>query len=146
MERNLAERLELEDGLRRLGIAPAESQANFVWFDLPAGRRPTGARWLERGSSTASPSAACSCARARALGRPGALRVTVGTRHGERALPGGAGRRCSDAELDLAMRRRPALVQLAPDTTMADRSRTTAAPPPRPPAPLLRLLLPRLAI
>ena len=37
VERNLAERLELEDGLRRLGIAPAESQANFVWFDLPEG-------------------------------------------------------------------------------------------------------------
>ena len=37
VERNLAERLELEDGLRRLGLAPAESQANFVWVDLPEG-------------------------------------------------------------------------------------------------------------
>ena len=34
VERNLAERLALEDGLRRLGIEPAESQANFVWIDL----------------------------------------------------------------------------------------------------------------
>ena len=38
VERNLAERLELEDGLRRLGLAPAESQANFVWVDLPEDR------------------------------------------------------------------------------------------------------------
>ncbi len=34
VERNLAERIGLEDGLRELGIEPAESQANFVWFDL----------------------------------------------------------------------------------------------------------------
>src|SRR5215216_3305282 len=37
VERNLAERVGLEDGLRELGIEPAESQANFVWFDLPEG-------------------------------------------------------------------------------------------------------------
>src|SRR3954447_6157852 len=35
VERNLAERISLNDGLRGLGITPAESQANFVWFDLP---------------------------------------------------------------------------------------------------------------
>src|SRR3954470_7459922 len=35
VERNLAERIGLEDELRRLRLAPAESQANFVWFDLP---------------------------------------------------------------------------------------------------------------
>ena len=34
VERNLAERMGLEDGLRELGIEPAASQANFVWFDL----------------------------------------------------------------------------------------------------------------
>src|SRR4051794_26215419 len=34
VERNLAERMGLEDGLRDLGIEPAQSQANFVWFDL----------------------------------------------------------------------------------------------------------------
>src|SRR3954452_1335272 len=34
VERNLAERLSLVDGLQELGIEPAESQANFVWFDL----------------------------------------------------------------------------------------------------------------
>ena len=37
VERNLAERLGLEDGLRELGLEPAESQANFVWFDLGDG-------------------------------------------------------------------------------------------------------------
>ena len=35
VETNLAERMGLDAGLRRLGIEPAESQANFVWFDLP---------------------------------------------------------------------------------------------------------------
>src|SRR4051795_7391176 len=37
VERNLAERTALEDGLRALGITPADSQANFLWFDLPEG-------------------------------------------------------------------------------------------------------------
>jgi histidinol-phosphate aminotransferase len=77
VERNLAERLELEDALRELGIVPAESQANFVWFDLPAGREgePADDREVvralaERGVLVRSGTA---------LGRPGALRVTVGT-------------------------------------------------------------------
>src|SRR3954468_12711840 len=39
VERNLAERMELEAGLRALGIEPAQSQANFVWFDLPDAER-----------------------------------------------------------------------------------------------------------
>src|SRR3954469_4083253 len=34
VERNLAERIALEDALRELGLSTAESQANFVWFDL----------------------------------------------------------------------------------------------------------------
>jgi histidinol-phosphate aminotransferase len=34
VERNLAERMSLTDGLAELGITAAESQANFVWFDL----------------------------------------------------------------------------------------------------------------
>src|SRR3954447_7119818 len=34
VDRTLAERRGLEDGRRALGLAPAESQANFVWFDL----------------------------------------------------------------------------------------------------------------
>src|ERR1044071_5784389 len=34
VEHNLAERMALEEGRRALGIEPAQSQANFVWFDL----------------------------------------------------------------------------------------------------------------
>ena len=72
VERNLAERLELEDGLRRLGIAPAASQANFVWFDLPDG--------AEEAEIVSALAAGGVLVRAGgALGRAGALRVTVGT-------------------------------------------------------------------
>jgi histidinol-phosphate aminotransferase len=74
VERNLAERMGLEDGLRGLGLAPADSQANFVWFDLPdadADAEAVVVRGLaERGVLVRSGSA---------LGREGALRVTVGT-------------------------------------------------------------------
>lgn len=82
VERNLAERLELEDGLRRIGLAPAESHANFVWLDLPEAidTQPTSTAGTcepaivdalaERGVLVRSGSA---------LGRAGALRVTVGT-------------------------------------------------------------------
>jgi histidinol-phosphate aminotransferase len=72
VERNLAERIGLEDGLRDLGLAPAESQANFVWFDL-GDERDEGEvlRGLaERGVLVRA---------GEALGRAGALRVTVGT-------------------------------------------------------------------
>jgi histidinol-phosphate aminotransferase len=72
VERNLAERLGLEDELRRLGLNPAESQANFVWFDLGEERsEPDIMRGLaERGILVRAGGA---------LGRDGALRVTVGT-------------------------------------------------------------------
>src|SRR6185503_1160306 len=72
VERNLAERVGLEDGLRELGIEPADSQANFVWFDLGEGREePEIVRGLaERGVIVRAGGA---------LGREGALRVTVGT-------------------------------------------------------------------
>jgi histidinol-phosphate aminotransferase len=72
VERNLAERLELESGLHALGLETADSQANFVWLDLPdAEREPAVLRGLaERGVLVRSGTA---------LGRPGALRVTVGT-------------------------------------------------------------------
>ena len=77
VERNLAERLGLEDGLRELGIEPAESQANFVWFDLPEDDEPAEAErevvqgLAERGVLVRAGTA---------LGRAGALRVTFGTR------------------------------------------------------------------
>jgi histidinol-phosphate aminotransferase len=72
VERNLAERMELTGGLARLGLAVADSQANFVWLDLPEGvdERETIAGLAERGVLVRS---------GRALGREGALRVTVGT-------------------------------------------------------------------
>src|ERR1700742_3173410 len=72
VERNLAERLGLIDALRGLGLAPADSQANFVWFDLGEGRsEPDVMRGLaERGILVRAGGA---------LGRAGALRVTVGT-------------------------------------------------------------------
>src|SRR4051794_17183109 len=72
VERNLAERMGVEDGLRALGLEPAASQANFVWFDLGEDRsEPDVMRGLaERGVLVRAGGA---------LGRPGALRVTVGT-------------------------------------------------------------------
>jgi histidinol-phosphate aminotransferase len=71
VERNLAERLALEDGLRELGLAPAESQANFVWFDLPED--------ADESAVVGGLGQAGVLVRAgTALGRPGALRVTVG--------------------------------------------------------------------
>ena len=72
VERNLAERIGLEDGLRGLGIEPAESQANFVWFDLGDERdEPEIMQGLaQRGVLVRAGGS---------LGREGALRVTVGT-------------------------------------------------------------------
>ena len=72
VERNLAERIGLEDGLRELGLEPAESQANFVWFDLGDGREEAEiVRGLaQRGVLVRAGGS---------LGRDGALRVTVGT-------------------------------------------------------------------
>ncbi len=72
VERNVAERLGLEDGLRALGLDPAQSQANFVWFDLPESvEEPAVIRGLaERGVIVRAGGS---------LGREGALRVTVGT-------------------------------------------------------------------
>jgi histidinol-phosphate aminotransferase len=72
VERNLAERMGLEDELRALGIEPAASQANFVWFDLGEGRVEADVmRGLaERGILVRAGTS---------LGREGALRVTVGT-------------------------------------------------------------------
>jgi histidinol-phosphate aminotransferase len=72
VERNLAERMGLEDGLRELGFEPADSQANFLWFHLGDDREePEVMRGLaDRGVLVRSGAA---------LGREGAMRVTVGT-------------------------------------------------------------------
>jgi histidinol-phosphate aminotransferase len=72
VERNLAERIGLEDGLRELGLEPADSQANFVWFDLGDGRDEAEILHglAQRGVLVRAGGS---------LGRDGALRVTVGT-------------------------------------------------------------------
>jgi histidinol-phosphate aminotransferase len=71
VEQTIAARLELEDGLRELGLRPAESQANFVWFALPESvdeqdvvRGLAERRVLVRAGAS--------------LGQAGCLRVTVG--------------------------------------------------------------------
>jgi histidinol-phosphate aminotransferase len=73
VERTIVARLEMEDGLNELGIQPAESQANFCWFDLPDGAESEAAivdGLARRGVLVRAGGA---------LGRPGALRVTYGT-------------------------------------------------------------------
>jgi histidinol-phosphate aminotransferase len=75
--RTLAERLALEEGIRGLGLWLADSEANFVWIQLPHSDDPAGdeaavVRGLaERGVLVRAGTS---------LGREGALRVTVGTR------------------------------------------------------------------
>jgi histidinol-phosphate aminotransferase len=70
----LAARASLVDGLERLGLWVAESDANFVWVRLPdavADDEPTVIEGLrERGVLVRA---------GRSLGREGAMRVTVGT-------------------------------------------------------------------
>jgi histidinol-phosphate aminotransferase len=72
VETNLAERLVLTEGLQRLGMEPAASQANFVWFDLPetAVEADVVKGLAERKILVRSGTP---------LGRENALRVTVGT-------------------------------------------------------------------
>src|SRR3954470_6025242 len=71
VERNLAERMGLEDGLRELGLKPAESQANFVWVDVAEEDEAEVMKGLAQHNILVRAGGA--------LGRPGALRVTVGT-------------------------------------------------------------------
>ncbi len=72
VERNLAERGALVAELEGIGIACAESHANFIWFDLPEG--------VEEGEVVKELGQRNILVRAgAALGREGALRVTVGT-------------------------------------------------------------------
>ncbi len=72
VERNLAERLALVDGLDALGLQAAESQANFVWFDLP---EEADEREVVKGLADRQVLVRAGTP----LGREGALRVTVGT-------------------------------------------------------------------
>ncbi|MDP1848936.1 MAG: histidinol-phosphate transaminase [Solirubrobacteraceae bacterium] len=72
VERTIVARVEIEAGLNDLGIEPAESQANFCWFDLPEGADEAAVvkGLAERGVLVRAGAA---------LGRAGALRVTYGT-------------------------------------------------------------------
>jgi histidinol-phosphate aminotransferase len=68
----IAERLELEDRARGLGLWVAESDANFIWLHLPEGVEEADvvAGLRDRGVLVRAGAS---------LGRDGALRVTVGT-------------------------------------------------------------------
>ncbi len=72
VERAVAGRLQLEEGLRGLGLVVADSQANFVWTHLPedADEAAVVRGLAERGVLVRAGTA---------LGREGALRVTCGT-------------------------------------------------------------------
>jgi histidinol-phosphate aminotransferase len=70
VERAVAARLQLDAGLRRLGIVPVESQANFAWFDVGENEPEIVGGLAEQGVLVRSGTA---------LGKPGALRVTYGT-------------------------------------------------------------------
>ncbi|HEX4671275.1 MAG TPA: histidinol-phosphate transaminase [Solirubrobacteraceae bacterium] len=68
----LAARLDLEEGVRGLGVWVAESDANFIWLHLPDGVEEPGvvSGLRERGVLVRAGAS---------LGREGALRITVGT-------------------------------------------------------------------
>jgi len=70
--RTIAERISVDERLRALGLAPADSQANFCWFALGEDRDEAEVMGglQERGVLVRGGAA---------LGRAGALRVTYGT-------------------------------------------------------------------
>ena len=80
VERAVVARVELEEGLRRLGMVVADSQANFVWFDLPEHVDEADVvRGLRERDVLVRAGAS--------LGRPGALRVSFGPAdHNQRFL------------------------------------------------------------
>jgi histidinol-phosphate aminotransferase len=73
VERNIVARVQVESALQELGLEPAQSQANFCWFDLPEDG-PSEADVVkglaDRGVLVRAGTG---------LGREGALRVTYGT-------------------------------------------------------------------
>ncbi|MGI8580012.1 MAG: histidinol-phosphate transaminase [Solirubrobacteraceae bacterium] len=73
VEKTIAARLELDEELRELGLEPADSQANFVWFGLGEERDEAE---IVRGLSDRGVLVRAGAT----LGREGWLRVTVGTR------------------------------------------------------------------
>jgi histidinol-phosphate aminotransferase len=79
VERTIIARVEVEDGLRELGIEPAASQANFCWFHLPVPDDEDAAEVEARVVAGLAERGVLVRA-GNALGRAGALRVTYGTR------------------------------------------------------------------
>lgn len=87
--RTIAERISMDERLRALGLEPAESEANFCWFQLDGplsgGADRRDAEQLERASTIESETMRALAERGiivragGALGRAGALRVTYGT-------------------------------------------------------------------
>ena len=77
VERTVMARVEVEEGLRALGLEPAESQANFSWFDLDGD--PERAAELEPEVVVGLRDRGVLVRAGTALGREGALRVTYGT-------------------------------------------------------------------
>jgi len=72
VERVVMARVQMLEGLRELGLRPAESQANFCWFDLGEGRDEAEiVAGLAREGVLVREGAA--------LGRAGSLRVSFGT-------------------------------------------------------------------
>jgi histidinol-phosphate aminotransferase len=74
--KTIADRIELEDGVRGLGLWTADSDANFIWVVLPeAEDPPESERTIVDGLAARGVLVRAGAS----LGRPGALRVTVGT-------------------------------------------------------------------
>jgi len=71
VERNLVERIRVEEGLRELGLRTAETQTNFSWIDL--GERDEGELVAALGD------AAIAVRPGTPLGDPGHIRVNYGT-------------------------------------------------------------------
>jgi histidinol-phosphate aminotransferase len=67
----VAERLRVEEGVRALGLASAETQANFSWIDLGEADEATVVAGLAEREIAVRPGAA--------LGGPGHIRVSYGT-------------------------------------------------------------------
>jgi histidinol-phosphate aminotransferase len=72
VEKNVVERVFVEEELRELGFTTAESQANFAWLDLGELDEAEVGESLAKAGVAVRPGTP--------LGGPGHLRVTYGTR------------------------------------------------------------------
>lgn len=78
VERAVVARVEIDEGLRELGILPAESQANFCWLGLP-GHDGEDAAQIEQRIVAELGKHGVLVRAGTALGREGWLRVSFGT-------------------------------------------------------------------